>query len=110
MYYQQGDLLLHEVKRNPKGGEVRMDATAVGQRVFAKGEQTGHAHVTTDQVELIERGGQLFCRADVPFAVTHEEHKELTVPPGEYRIERVREAVHPLPRSNDAPRTMPVDD
>ena len=36
----------------------------------------------------------LYCEALSPFTVTHEEHNEITIPPGIYRIRRVREYFH----------------
>jgi len=87
--FQQGDILLFPVAVIPAGGK------AVGHTVLAEGEATGHAHVALgDGVELIEREGTLFLSAPHGATVTHQEHAPVTLPPGAYRVGRVREYDH----------------
>ena len=87
--FQQGDLLLFPVAAVPAGG------TVLGSTVLAEGEATGHAHVALgDGVEVTEREGTLFLSAPQGVTVTHQEHAAVTLPPGAYRVGRVREYDH----------------
>ena len=87
--FQQGDLLLFPVAAVPTEGKV------LGHTVLAEGEATGHAHVALgDGVELIEREGTLFLSAPQGATITHQEHAAVTLPPGAYRVRRVREYDH----------------
>ena len=88
MMYQQGDVLLFRVPAAPAG-------VPVGHCVLATGEATGHQHEAIGQgVELIERDGTLFLLAPHGATVIHQEHRALTLPPGAYRVGRVREYDH----------------
>lgn len=64
--------------------------------VLAEGEVTGHAHVVEPEqgaeAELLELGQRLFLRIQGGNAtVVHEEHKPVTLGPGEYEIGIVKE-------------------
>lgn len=106
-YYQQGDVLI-------KPGKVPTDAKVENSLVLAEGEVTGHAHRVVEDwvkdmipalgkgastaseppVQLFKRGDDLYVRALKEWEIRHEEHKPITVPPGEYKIDRVREYHH----------------
>lgn len=90
--FQQGDVNFFMVKM-PKGAEVLKDHGPIVQF----GEHTGHAH------RLHGEGFTFFTdpktkarhlRLVQPTALRHEEHKEIMLPPGDYRIGIVREYDH----------------
>ena len=92
--YRQGDVLLLPCADIPAG--VRREAPEEGRVVLARGEVTGHAHVMrADRVcHCRDDGtgsGYVRIACDAPSALTHEEHKALMVPPGNYRVVRQRE-------------------
>lgn len=84
-WYQHGDVTIKPVKTIPSG-EILVGNTLMD------GELTGHAHrVTKGSFQLIEKGGVLYFKADSDCVVTHEEHKPMTIPKGNYQIGQVRE-------------------
>lgn len=85
--YQQGDVLLFDAACVPA------NARRLPHRRLAEGEATGHAHVASGVgVELMEgEDGTLYLSAPDGAAVSHEEHAEVSVPSGTYRVGRVRE-------------------
>jgi hypothetical protein len=59
---------------------------------LAEGEVTGHAHrVITDDVVVYGEGEVREMSAPSGAVVTHEEHKTVSLPPGEYSITIQRE-------------------
>lgn len=105
MFYQQGDVIIESVDTIPQGGMRKRCARAV----LAEGEATGHAHVVhepvslavldapqpaTVEIELIERDGEMYLRTSGPTEVTHEEHKPISLPAGNWRVRKVREYDH----------------
>lgn len=60
---------------------------------LAEGEVTGHAHRITDgEAELYEHEGILYLRVKSESAsLTHEEHKTIELPKGDYEINIQRE-------------------
>lgn len=89
--FQQGDCLLYRIEGIPSG--ARKDAG----RVLAHGELTGHAHRLTEASDglLVEIDGQLYVSVGPGGAtITHEEHKPVELPQGDYRVGRVREYDH----------------
>jgi hypothetical protein len=108
--YQHGDVLirptddqLDDILRRPL--KVSLNGGSNDRIVLAKGEATGHAHaidmsnlpsnvvVTTfgsdwrNNVDLLGiKGGDV--------VLTHEEHKPITLPPGNYEVSIVREFDH----------------
>lgn len=89
--FQQGDCLLHRVEGIPAG--ARKNAG----RVLAHGEVTGHAHRLTEASDglLVEIDGQLYLSVGAGGAtIRHEEHHEIFIPEGEYRVGRVQEFDH----------------
>jgi hypothetical protein len=88
-WYQQGDVTIRPAVI-PTGGTDR-------GRVLAYGEVTGHCHQLTEASDglLVEVEGVLFLRVGAGGAeIVHEEHKPITVPPGEYVVGRVQEYDH----------------
>lgn len=98
-YYQQGDVLLKKVDELPKG------CKPLKGKVLQLGEVTGHKHqfdksasveiyvspefagqensITPDEGKFVIVGDTAYLR--------HEEHKTVTVEPGVYQIDIVRE-------------------
>lgn len=67
--------------------------------VLAYGEQTGHKHLLTASpqdtaFEVREKDGELTFVLGKMGQLTHEEHKQLTVSPGTYRVVHEREYNH----------------
>lgn len=86
---QQGDVLIRraEIPKNAK----RKD----GRAIVAYGEATGHCHeVIGDGVQVYEENGTLYVSAPSGGTIKHEEHKPITLPPGEYQIGIVKEYDH----------------
>lgn len=88
MLYQQGDVLFKKVN-GVKGRELN-------HLVIAEGELTGHKHVVTSgEATLYEENGVLYLHVDSDEAViTHEEHKSVTIPKGDWEIGIVQEYDH----------------
>jgi hypothetical protein len=92
MLLQQGDVLFKSVKKIPKGKKVGRKARGY---VLAEGEVTGHAHTIQDEIDLIlDDAGKMFMHNDNPVEITHEEHKNFTVPSGDWEIGIVKEYDH----------------
>lgn len=93
--FAHGDVILNAVKTIPKG------ATAKKGGVLQHGERTGHAHrlfpvVETEEefspsFQLYEKDGGLFVDVRAPTALRHEEHKEILLSPGAYKVGIIRE-------------------
>ena len=88
MLIQQGDVLIKKVSEI-KGEKLK-------HLTLAKGEMTGHHHTITEgDAELFEHEGTLFLRVNSEKAtLTHQEHKTVEIPQGEYEIGIVREYDH----------------
>jgi hypothetical protein len=90
---RQGDILIRRVSKIPKGLKpVPLDN---GRVILAYGEATGHCHVAEGDVQLLatdlEDLEQRFLRVEAEARVTHDEHSTITLPPGDYSLERQRE-------------------
>lgn len=85
MKYRHGDVLLVSVEK-VKGKKLP-------HLTLAEGEVTGHAHrITEGEAELYEENGVLFLHVESERAkLTHEEHKEIDLPRGNYQITIQRE-------------------
>ena len=62
-------------------------------KVLAHGEVTGHSHRATAKTARVfeHEGGRRTLSAPRGTKVVHEEHKPITVPPGEYERSIVQE-------------------
>lgn len=88
LYYQQGDVLFFKVGALPKENK-KLTTT-----IIQEGESTGHAHVIEAPVhEFVENNQtkERFLKLIKGGTVVHEEHKEITLPAGIYKIGIVRE-------------------
>ena len=45
-------------------------------------------------LECVEKDGMFYIRVNKEKTVTHEEHNPVTIPPGVYRVRKVREYDH----------------
>lgn len=89
-YLQQGDVLFFMVE-SVKGKEVKSEKRGF---VFAEGEHTGHYHAIkeTEGVKVYEENGVKYVRVEKENAIVkHQEHKEIVLPKGDYRIDIVKE-------------------
>jgi len=90
---QQGDVIIERCDSMPDGkpGPVKG-----GKLILAEGEVTGHAHRVEKvaNMEFVEKDGMFYLKSDTPFTVEHEEHKEITVPAGIYKVRGVKEYDH----------------
>ena len=86
--FQQGDVILIKVS------EVKGEK--LNHLTLAKGEHTGNHHIITEgDVTLYDHEGTLFLRVESENAtLTHQEHKKVILPKGEYKIGIVREYDH----------------
>ena len=87
--YQHGDLLLKEIKSIPAGAKK----ISIGESfIIEKGEGV-HTHLLeTKGVEVYEKEGTLFVKTgNKKVELTHEEHGELIVKKGTYKLINERE-------------------
>jgi hypothetical protein len=87
---RQGDVLVSQVESIPEGATV-VPADR-GRVILAYGEVTGHAHQIAEPVvvgaELLSVSGQVdrYLRMRSGGRLVHEEHSEIAVPAGTYRV------------------------
>ena len=87
MLWQQGDVLMEPVSR--------IKGERLAHKRLAEGEATGHAHVAVaDDVVIYEEGETIYLDAPTGTEIAHEEHATVTLPPGTYRVRKVREFDH----------------
>ena len=87
MKIQQGDVILKKVDSLPENYQ-KLD-----HLVLAEGEATGHHHqIVNGQAELLNANGILFLKIISKIAeLQHEEHKNIVLEKGLYKINQVRE-------------------
>jgi hypothetical protein len=88
---RQGDVLIMACREIPK--TAKAVAPEGGLVTVAYGEATGHHHsfphrpgVTLFRDNGAGSGGAMYLKVDEPAALTHQEHDQLTVQPGTYRV------------------------
>ena len=99
-YYQQGDVLLKRVS------ELPAKLTPLKTKILQSGETTGHKHQfqPRDKVKLFAEpdtvmpgmrihthDGVTYIEVETESLLTHEEHKPISIAPGIYQIDLVRE-------------------
>jgi len=93
MQIQQGDVLLEKIEVMPNDVKV-INPTEKGY-VLAEGEATGHAHriteIDSNICQLYEKDGALYVKALKPVVLKHEEHKQITIEEGIWKIGKVNE-------------------
>lgn len=91
MHIRHGDILLTKVETLPNGNAVEHN----GSHVLALGEVTGHSHRLTvkdkESMSVIMDGLTKYIQLTVSAPLTHEEHKQVEVPAGIYRMTFERE-------------------
>lgn len=97
--YRQGDILIIPISKLPEGLEtVEKDN---GRHILAYGEVTGHAHAVEDSsktemfIDLkssdIDEMRDRFLKVTEETAVVHEEHGQIPLGPGLWRVIRQQE-------------------
>jgi hypothetical protein len=66
----------------------KVEGTKTNHLILAHGEVTGHCHqITEGKAELYERDGVLYLKVlSATAALTHEEHKQIDVPQGTWKV------------------------
>ena len=87
---QQGDVLVFETSIPDNAIPVKSQQ---GRFILAEGEATGHAHAIAEMpgVSMFRLDNSLFLSTESEVIVRHEEHKPVTIPPGTFRIDQVKE-------------------
>jgi hypothetical protein len=100
MLFQQGDVLIESAVIPASAKKSAVNKCGV---VLAEGETTGHAHVITDgsAAILLEDNDTMYLRVIKETTLTHEEHKKITIPPGEYSVRKVQEYDHFMEESRE---------
>ena len=91
---QQGDVWIEPVEFIPEG--CTEGPTKGEHFILAEGETTGHAHRIHEVagVEFKEKDGMFYLQNKEELSVVHEEHGPVTIPPGTWKIRKVREYDH----------------
>lgn len=89
---RQGDVLLMRVAAVPPGA-VEEDLAKADRVVLAYGEVTGHAHAIHRDpdtqhfpVRAWNAGAERFIQVLEKTALRHEEHSQIPMPPGVYKV------------------------
>ena len=87
---QQGDVLVFSDSIPSNAVPVK---ARHGRFILAEGEATGHAHTIAESpgVSMFRLDNSLFLSTESEVIVRHEEHKPVTIPPGTFRIDQVKE-------------------
>ena len=88
MFYQQGDVIVEKCES--------FEGKKLEHLVLETGEVTGHAHrISSGLAELFESGSIKYLRVLSDEAIlTHEEHNQIVLPKGIYKVRKVREYDH----------------
>jgi hypothetical protein len=82
--YRHGDLLIESIKKIPESAKKR------NSNIILEGEATNHFHRLHGGV-ILEKDDTVYLRVVEDGKVTHEEHKTITLPAGDYQVIRQRE-------------------
>jgi hypothetical protein len=90
MIYRHGDLILQQRTQLPK---KLLSWHRHRSIVLAEGETSGHKHVVNAATPIlfVHQNNKQFIELETYGALTHEEHKEITLPPGIYEITKEQE-------------------
>ena len=88
---RQGDVILLPIEQ--------IEGQKLYHLVLAEGEVTGHKHRISDgEAELYEENGTLYLRVVSQIAtLSHEEHKAIQIPQGNWQI-RIQREYDPAPQ------------
>src|SRR4030065_772650 len=79
--FRQGDVLIKEVSQT--SGTL----TDKGKKILAYGEVTGHTHELIGKgVEFFDDEGRVFVSVPDTASLVHQEHAELEIPQGQYKV------------------------
>jgi len=80
--FRHGDVILKEVAKIPK------EATKVKGLILAEGEASGHYHQIKDTSAAVQlqKAEKKYLRVNKVATLTHEEHKPIEIPVGNYEI------------------------
>ncbi|MEK6647577.1 MAG: hypothetical protein AABY84_12980 [Candidatus Firestonebacteria bacterium] len=93
MKKRQGDILFVKIDKIKEGLVKKSD------NVIAEGEAIGHKHMLMNGVLYLDEKGDIFAKVENDEAiVVHEEHKQIALPRGDYRIIKQREYLPESPR------------
>jgi hypothetical protein len=88
IWYQQGDVII-------KPANIPTRHIPKDSRVVAYGEATGHRHEVIGDGYVTEVDGVLYLHIGQGGAeIKHEEHGKVSIPPGDYVINKVVEYDH----------------
>lgn len=89
--FRQGDVLIEKISALPTG--LKKHKKDKGRIILAYGEVTGHAHAVVDDVttSFVDGEGNLYLHSKEEILVRHEEHAEIKLPAGAYKITHQRE-------------------
>lgn len=96
MLFQQGDVLIETVSSIPSTAK-KAQRDGRGRLILAEGEVTGHAHaISSSTATLFEVGdsSEKYLSTTSDTVVEHEEHGNITLPKGDYKISIVQEYDH----------------
>lgn len=98
---RQGDVLIVRIDEMPSG-TAELPRTKRGL-VLAEGEVTGHAHRIPSRSATLYRTemDQRYMRVTAPVQLKHEEHKTVTIPPGDYHV-----SIHAEYQPGELPRRV----
>jgi len=96
--YRQGDVLIVGVDEIPVDAEP-MEPEEDGAATLALGEATGHSHRVHGDVRMFRRAADAelvqlprFLQVrGAPAVLLHQEHDQIAIPPGNYRVIQQRE-------------------
>jgi hypothetical protein len=84
--YRQGDILIvAENRKSVSNTKVKED------NVVAYGETTGHSHRVENGTVLVGQADSMYIEAGKKTKLVHDEHDEIKIPEGFYRVIRQRE-------------------
>lgn len=88
MIIRQGDISFHKVDNLPRCKEGE-------DNIIARGEFTGHHHalMTKEKTpkKVLLKGDDMYLSISKDDVITHQEHKDLVLPVGDYVVKRERE-------------------
>lgn len=89
MAVRHGDIVLHPISSVPVDKYPRVQGNAL-----AVGSATGHTHrfEPAENAELYnENGGTMVLRVLKPVRLVHEEHRDIELAPGDWRVSHKRQ-------------------
>lgn len=94
--YRQGDVIVIPVKKGAVDKKMAEEVKPVGGKlILAEGEATGHHHAIPAgrHNHLYQTAAGMLMTLAYAAKLTHQEHGEIDLPAGEYKVLRQREWV-----------------